>query len=402
MARPTTRASLARRTGLMHTLSGAPPRDVPATDSPKLIIMVGGPGAGKTSVGKLCADKCGVRDAIVLNPDSLAESEEFAKAGEAAPRAKVNEAFRDVYERVMADKQGVDIIYDRTGAYEEHTSFVVNLIHSLSVHKPGIDYEVILCIALAPVEVGLERVARRETLTGRSVPTTVTRRIYGAIDNVLERYATNAPIRLFASLEEARDNLAPTPTRMAHVEDGDLVLPTVNKGRVRIPYGQYASANMPVRGSISFPTPQRRTGITVDGDDDSTAEITKSATIRMQWRSGRNISFQNAYRLFDKVIMYDNTGDTAELMYYYDDGRVLVDRELQALAAAPRASTDFRILGTLTAAVQDAKEGRRNGGSGRKNSGTKRRVTRRAKKQKRRGRRTAAKKLRKGSGRKHR
>ena len=405
MSGPTTRTALKKRTGLMHTLSGALPRDVPATSSPKLIIMVGGPGSGKTSVGKLCAEKCDVKDAIVLNPDSIAESEEFAKVDEDRPRAKVNEAFRDVYERVMADKQGVDIIYDRTGAYEEHTQFVVNLIHRLSVHKPGVNYEVILCIALAPVEVGLERVARREETTGRSVPPIVTRRIYSAIDDVLEGYATNAPIRLFANLGEARDNLAPVPTRIVRIKDGDLVLPTVGKGRVRIPYGQYAAVGMSVGRASEFPTPERRAAVTVEGEDeDDDAEITKNAIIRIQWRNGKDMSFQNAYQLFDKVIMYDNSDDQAELVYYYDNGQVLVDRQLQALAASARAPTDFRILDTLTAAVKDAKEGRRGGSRARnrKKGKTKRRNTRRGRKRRKSGKRTAARKLRGRSGRNRR
>jgi len=331
------------------------------SDRPKLIIMVGGPASGKSVVRQNCAENCNVDNAIILNPDSIMEKKFNSVLSE---REAVNEEFKSLYTYIFKHKSGINIIYDRTGAYPNHTEFIVDLVHSAAAEAASIQYETILCIAIVPVDIGLQRAITREQEIGRSVPPNIILRIYETIDNVIEEYETNASIRVFRTLTMAKKQLSGSPSRVITVEDnGILVIPTKNKGDIYIEPGNYKiELSDRKRHTTTFFTPSSSTKITgkmIETDNKSSSsdyELNTDSIIHIHTDHKDRISFRNSRRLFDKILAFDNTvdGQDPELIYYYNDGHVVMDKELNKLAAAYRdnsstISNRFAVLGTRQA-----------------------------------------------------
>ena len=107
-------------------------RDLTKSNRPKLIIMVGGPASGKSVVRSACAGECGIDDALILNPDNLMER---MHGNDLNQRGTVNKDFSVLYRDIFNDKLGINIIYDRTGAYKDHTEFIIDLVRSGAIKK---------------------------------------------------------------------------------------------------------------------------------------------------------------------------------------------------------------------------------------------------------------------------
>ena len=197
-------------------------RELTKSETPKLIIMVGGPASGKSVVKVACANECDIDDAIVLNPDNLMEN---MHGNDLSKRNIVNRDFRTLYQDIFKNRLGINIIYDRTGAYKEHTEFIIDLIRSGAAMQGDIRYEIVLCIVVTPLDIGLERAISREKEIGRSVPPDVIRRIYGSIESIIEEYETNSDTKIFHSLRHAQKELSGKPSRKVTVDqDGTLLL----------------------------------------------------------------------------------------------------------------------------------------------------------------------------------
>jgi predicted ABC-type ATPase len=338
-----TRGTMKRLIGLMPTYPENIGFDgLKKYKNPKLIIMVGGPASGKSTVRERCADQCDVDNAIILNPDYIIERE---FDNDNSRRETVNAYFRNVYNYIMEHSQGINIIYDRTGAYVEHTQYIVDLIRRDTVYKTNLNYEIVLCISIVPVEIGLERALERETESGRNVPPHVIERIYDSIDNIREIYETNQELQLFSSLADARDNLVGSTSRSMYIDEtGALVLPTLFKGNIYIPYGQYTANNIKNIKKGEFVTPRSRTHVInlAAEDRDEKKDISKDTPIQIKTENGETFSFFNTYRLFNKVIAYDNTGTKPELLYYYDNGKIIFDKQFRDIARETLESTNHR------------------------------------------------------------
>lgn len=322
-----TRSNVSSLINYMDTYPTAIPlTKLTRTDNPKIIIMVGGPASGKSLARQLCADKCEIDNAIILNPDNIIEKKFNS---DNSKRREVNELFGYLYKYIF-DLGPVNIIYDRTGAYFEHTEFIVNLINSLKLFKTY-KYEIILCMSIVPPEIGQSRALLREKETGRNVPTVVIDNIYKSIDNILMDYQTNQEVVLFKNLTDARLNLSGQPTRYISIDDNDnLILPTKFKGLIAINKRDYI-LHSDQEQKNKFITPRSGQSITKESDVNypNDKPLLKDSRIQIKLLNA-TIIINNVYHLFDKIIAYDNSAENPELIYYYDNG-VKYDKELSTL-----------------------------------------------------------------------
>ncbi|MHA2082271.1 MAG: zeta toxin family protein [Candidatus Thorarchaeota archaeon] len=374
-------------------------RDLTRSDNPKLIIMVGAPASGKSVVRSACAGECGIEDALILNPDNLMENK-YGNDNE--QRGEVNEDFKVLYHNIFDNKLGINIIYDRTGAYKEHSEFIINLVRAGAIKRGNMLYEIVLCIVVTPLDVGLERAVSREQKIGRSVPPAVIKKIHESIESVREDYETNNDTIIFKSLKNAQEELSGRPSRtIAISNDGSLLLPTRTKGIVPIRPGDYRIELDPRRKKqpTILTTPEAKTQITREFYDEKDeglpddASISKDAIIYIDTGKEDRIKFKNSYTLFDTIMAFDNT--TADqpptLVYLYEDGKVIVDKEFAQIRESrknPNTLTKnrFDVLDTYTGRTTAAMRGGKKRKTRRKKRKTKRRRTRKSK-TKRRSRR---------------
>ena len=349
-------------------------RDLTKSDNPKLIIMVGAPASGKSVVRSACAGECGIEDALILNPDSLMEN---MHNNDLERRGIVNRDFSVLYRDIFENKLGINIIYDRTGAYKEHSEFIINLVRAGAVKRGNMLYEIVLCIVITPLDVGLERAVSREEKTGRSVPPAVIRKIYDSIESVRQDYETNNDTVIFKSLKNAKAELSGKPSRTISIsDDGSLLLPTRSKGIVPVRSGDFRIELDPGRKTqpVELTTPEATTQITRrfhDKNDErlpDDASISKDAVIYID--RGKQlkdrITFRNSYKLFDTIMAFDNTAadQPPTLVYLYENGKVIVDKEFVQLRESSRnphrlTQNRFDLLDTYTARADAMRGGRK-------------------------------------------
>jgi predicted ABC-type ATPase len=124
------------------------------------IIMVGGPGSGKTSGIKIVLDmiKKSLDDYVIVSPDDVLE--EFFNSD----RTKYDEANKinnQLYEKVL--KNNNNIIFDRTGTnFEVYYTTVISRIKDEG-------YNVVLCIVYNNYTNVKNRIEKRTAITGRAV-----------------------------------------------------------------------------------------------------------------------------------------------------------------------------------------------------------------------------------------
>ena len=333
------------------------------SNNPKLIIMVGGPASGKSIVRTSCADYCKIQDALILNPDTFMEKK---FNNDNSKRSQVNKDFRELYTNIFENKLGINIIYDRTGAYKEHTEFIINMVKSSARKRGDIQYEVILCIVVTPVDIGLTRALTREQEIGRSVPPNIIMKIYETIDDIIETYETNQYTKLFPSMQHAKNELSGAPSRPITIEtNGSISIPTHKKGNVSIEPGKFTVTLASNRKKLpkSLSTPINSTQITKT--EEYGPDLNINSQIHINTQKGDRISFINSHKLFDKIIAFDNTkeGSSPELIYYYKDGKVVIDMEMTQLIKARENNkknlyNHYDILNTRTARAMAAQGGK--------------------------------------------
>ena len=366
-------------------------RDLTKSDNPKLIIMVGAPASGKSVVRSECAGQCGIEDALILNPDNLMENK-YNNDNE--QRSVVNEDFKVLYRNIFENKLGMNIIYDRTGAYKNHLEFIISLVRAGADKQRNMLYEIVLCIVITPLDVGLERAISREQKIGRSVPPAVIRKIHDSIESVREDYATNNDTIIFESLEAAKKELAGAPPRpMAIGDDGSLLLPTRTKGIIPVKSGNFYIELNPKRKKqpTELTTPVAMTQITrefydtKDEDRDDDFKLSQDNKIYIDTKMDDRIIFKNSYKLFDTIMAFDNTtaDEPPTLVYLYEDGKVIVDKEYAQIRESrknPNTLTKnrFDLLDTYTARTHAIRGGKKRK-TKRKRHKTKRRKTRKSK-----------------------
>jgi predicted ABC-type ATPase len=306
----------------------------PPSQGPKLIIMVGGPGSGKTTIRSKCLEKLTQNNAIVLNPDYIF-TELFDN--DHSYRSTLNELFRIFYQQYLGNQEThigscKNIVLDRTGAYTEATEYIVKSLKAFSEHNCA--YEVILCVADVDVDVAYKRTIARSSEDGeepgRVVPKDIVYRTHEAVDSAMVKYTENSPIQLFSSLENARDNMekqvskqtgfTQQNTKTAYIDNGNLIIHTNDYGYITIPNGNWsfdgAIDSKPVTGEFGTPISVK----------DISRPITSTSTVTVTMGNGDILMFQNSYRLYDKIYIYNNDGKTPDLIYSAEYGNVEVNK----------------------------------------------------------------------------
>ena len=302
----------------------------PPSQGPKLIVMVGGPGSGKTNIRNRCLDTLTQDTAIILNPDYIF-TELFDNDNQY--RGTLNELFRIFYQKYLGNQDShiascKNIVLDRTGAYTEATEYIVKSLKSFSEHNCA--YEVILCVADVDVNTAYERTIRRSSPDGeepgRVVPRDVVYRTHQAVDTALDSYVDNTPIQLFSSIQNAKDNIGKISstqygfsdqnTKTAYIDNGNLVIHTNDYGFITIPEGNWTFDGVmegkPITGQFGVP-------ISVNS---ITTPVTSNSTIEVTMGNGDVLKFKNNYRLYDKIYIYDNNEETPKLVYSQEYGKI--------------------------------------------------------------------------------
>jgi predicted ABC-type ATPase len=175
--------------------SSSPKKDVPPTQEEidryinnkllnikrdkNAIIMVGGPGSGKTSGVKIVLDmtKKNLDDYVIVSPDDVLE--DFFNSD----RTKYPEAIKinnQLYEKAL--KNNNNIIFDRTGTnFEDYYANVISRIKDSG-------YNVVLCIVYNNYTNAKNRIEERTAKTGRAVDKVYARSSYRDLTFNIPKY----------------------------------------------------------------------------------------------------------------------------------------------------------------------------------------------------------------------
>ena len=143
------------------------------------IIMVGGPGSGKTSGVKIVLDmtKKDLDDYVIVSPDDVLE--DFFNSD----RTKYPEAIKinnQLYEKAL--KNNNNIIFDRTGTnFEDYYANVISRIKDSG-------YNVVLCIVYNNYTNAKNRIEERTAKTGRAVDKAYARSSYRDLTFNIPKY----------------------------------------------------------------------------------------------------------------------------------------------------------------------------------------------------------------------
>ncbi len=143
------------------------------------IIMVGGPGSGKTSGVKIVLDmtKKDLDDYVIVSPDDVLE--DFFNSD----RTKYPEAIKinnQLYEKAL--KNNNNIIFDRTGTnFEDYYANVISRIKDSG-------YNVVLCIVYNNYTNAKNRIEERTAKTGRAVDKVYARSSYRDLTFNIPKY----------------------------------------------------------------------------------------------------------------------------------------------------------------------------------------------------------------------
>jgi len=168
-----------------------------AAEKPKAIFMVGGPGAGKTNVGK--GLKLGRRGFKVVNQDIAleamkeeaglpAEESEYT-AEQRSTRSKLGaaavKAAKEKFNKYVSDKN--DMVIDGTGASYNATMKKVKELQDAG-------FEVSMVVANTPLEIALERNRARKE---RSLPDKIVTKTYEQVQESLAKYKQDFGDKLY-------------------------------------------------------------------------------------------------------------------------------------------------------------------------------------------------------------
>jgi len=143
------------------------------------IIMVGGPGSGKTSGVKIVLDmtKKGIDDYVIVSPDDVLE--DFFNS-DRTKYAEANKINNQLYEKAL--KNNYNIIFDRTGTnFEDYYANVISRIKDSG-------YNVVLCIVYNNYTNAKTRIEERTAKTGRAVNNAYARSSYRDLTFNIPKY----------------------------------------------------------------------------------------------------------------------------------------------------------------------------------------------------------------------
>ena len=124
------------------------------------IIMVGGPGSGKTSGIKIVLDitKKKLDDYVIVSPDDVLENFFYSDRTKYSEANKIN---NQLYDNAL--KKNYNIIFDRTGTnFEDYYTTVISRIKDHG-------YNVVLCVVYNNYTNAKKRIEERNAKTGRAV-----------------------------------------------------------------------------------------------------------------------------------------------------------------------------------------------------------------------------------------
>ena len=175
--------------------SSSPKKDVPPTQEEidryinnkllnikrdkNAIIMVGGPGSGKTSGVKIVLDmtKKNLDDYVIVSPDDVLEDFFHSDRTKYAEAIKIN---NQLYEKTL--KNNNNIIFDRTGTnFEDYYANVISRIKDSG-------YNVVLCIVYNNYTSAKNRIEERTAKTGRAVDKVYARSSYRDLTFNIPKY----------------------------------------------------------------------------------------------------------------------------------------------------------------------------------------------------------------------
>jgi predicted ABC-type ATPase len=175
--------------------SSSPKKDVPPTQEEidryinnkllnikrdkNAIIMVGGPGSGKTSGVKIVLDmtKKALDDYVIVSPDDVLEDFFNSDRTKYAEAIKIN---NQLYEKTL--KNNNNIIFDRTGTnFEDYYANVISRIKDSG-------YNVVLCIVYNNYTNAKNRIEERTAKTGRAVDKVYARSSYRDLTFNIPKY----------------------------------------------------------------------------------------------------------------------------------------------------------------------------------------------------------------------
>jgi predicted ABC-type ATPase len=175
--------------------SSSPKKDVPPTQEEidryinnkllnikrdkNAIIMVGGPGSGKTSGVKIVLDmtKKNLDDYVIVSPDDVLEDFFHSDRTKYPEAIKIN---NQLYEKAL--KNNNNIIFDRTGTnFEDYYANVISRIKDSG-------YNVVLCIVYNNYTNAKNRIEERTAKTGRAVDKAYARSSYRDLTFNIPKY----------------------------------------------------------------------------------------------------------------------------------------------------------------------------------------------------------------------
>jgi predicted ABC-type ATPase len=150
---------------------------VASTEKPEAVLMMGGPGSGKSTIIESILNPTDRKNMVLADPDSikakLPQYREDLKAGkkDAATKAHAEskKIVKTLLDNVISTRR--HLLYDATGANKKD-------YEDLMAQLKRAGYNITLVMTHVPVEEGLSRVKARATETGRDVPESIVRAVY--------------------------------------------------------------------------------------------------------------------------------------------------------------------------------------------------------------------------------
>lgn len=150
---------------------------VKTTETPEALLMMGGPGSGKSSIIQTVMDPRELKNMVVADPDAIKNMLPSYQAGVAkgdkdiaakthAESKKINSS---VVDQTIISRR--NLLYDATGANKKEYSDLIQKLKTAG-------YQIYLVLANLNVEEGVKRVKARAQVTGRSVPENIVRSVY--------------------------------------------------------------------------------------------------------------------------------------------------------------------------------------------------------------------------------
>lgn len=152
---------------------------------PTAIVMVGGPGSGKSLAQQDCVNKLKMNmdDFVILDKDDIYKNL-FNMNNHCyyVPSDKIGIEFVNDENITYASENGYNVIIDSTG--KDYSKTYQESI--MRFKNKG--YRVVICITLLDIAIGLQRVEKRRLQTGRGVTKEYLEKTYKTMSDVIPKY----------------------------------------------------------------------------------------------------------------------------------------------------------------------------------------------------------------------